>query len=123
MEWEIEARAIADMIEGRLMPQQPRILAEVLAITYVGVGPLPKNWLRSTFRVRRYHVGEALLWLKMNNPKYYGDIEITNARLDALPEDDIPFELLINIHQETSSHLATMESASYGGPPDIATSM
>ncbi|KAI0085329.1 hypothetical protein BDY19DRAFT_868979, partial [Irpex rosettiformis] len=91
--YDFNMEAIADMIEGRLMPQHPRLLAEILAVTYVGVGPLPKNWLAKTFRVRRHQVREALLWLKENNQKYYGDIEIHQGRLESLPEDDIPIEI------------------------------
>ncbi len=80
----------------------------------MGVGPLPKQWLRNTFRVRRNHVGEALLWLKEHNKKYYGDIEIERARLEALPDDDVPVEIFANIRQDATEGMATRESAGYG---------
>lgn len=104
---------IADMVNGRLMPQDPRVLGEVLSVTYVGVGPLPTSWLKNTFRVRRRHVAEALQWLQSHNPKYYGDIEITQARLLSLPEDDIPLEILSTIQHESSGDVAELESSSY----------
>ncbi len=104
---------INDMIEGRIMPQEPRILAAVVSVTFVGIGNLPKSWLHSTFRVRRHHVGEALRWLKVHNPKYYGDIQIQNARLDLLPLDDVPHEILDMVRQDETSGAAERESAGY----------
>ena len=38
------------------------------------------------FRVRRHKVRAALLWLIVNN-KWYQDVHINEARIDALPED------------------------------------
>lgn len=58
--------AISTMVEGHLMPRPPA-----------------RNWIRSTFRVRRQAVREALQWLKENNPKYYGGIQISSERLDS----------------------------------------
>lgn len=66
----------------------------MISVTYIGVGKLPKNWLRSTFRVRREAVASALAWLKTNNPKYYGNIMISADALRQLPDDDVPDELL-----------------------------
>ncbi len=104
---------VNDMIEGHIMPQEPRILAAVVSVTFVGIGTLPKAWLHSTFRVRRHHVGEALLWLKTHNPKYYGDIQIQNARLDMLPLDDVPNEILDVVRQDQTSGAAERESDGY----------
>lgn len=42
---------IVDMVEGRLLPQPAMVLSSVLSVTFVGAGPLPKRWLRSTFWV------------------------------------------------------------------------
>ncbi|OBZ68218.1 hypothetical protein A0H81_11694 [Grifola frondosa] len=47
----------------------------------------------------------ALLWLKKMNPKYYAAIEIDSTRLQSLPEDDIPQEILAIIRQEPTSPL------------------
>lgn len=102
---------IGDMIEGRLMPQVPAILAEILAVTFVGLGPLPKNWIESTFRIRRRCVREALVWLKHHNKKYYGDIEVEEQRLQALPEDDVPVEILATLHQNEAVGVAELERA------------
>ncbi|KAG9310724.1 hypothetical protein JVU11DRAFT_9325 [Chiua virens] len=81
-------------------------------ITYVGAQKLPKNWLKSTFRVRCRVVHDALLWLKNNNPQY-NDTKILNERLAELPEDDVPNELLGIVRQETEEIVANRESATY----------
>jgi hypothetical protein len=44
---------IADMLGGHMMPHSGAVLASVLAITFIGSRKLPKEWLKSTFRVRR----------------------------------------------------------------------
>ena len=85
--------AIADMISGNLMPHPPRILASVIAITFVGLGSLPREWLRSLFRVRRQVLRKALVWLKNNN-RHYEHIEINEHTLSQLPEDDVPEEIV-----------------------------
>lgn len=104
---------VVDMISGMLMPQPPKVLAEVLSVTYMGVGKLPKRWLKNTFRVRRRHVADALQWLKEHNPKYYGDVEIDEERLQSLPEDDVPDEILATVRQDDQVGTTEKESAGY----------
>ncbi|KAF8120375.1 hypothetical protein EV363DRAFT_1084715, partial [Boletus edulis] len=82
--YNMNTEAIVEMLEGQLMPQPAVQLASVLAITYIGSKKLPKAWLKSTFRVRRSIVYEALIWLKANN-EMYQDITICRERLDSLP--------------------------------------
>ncbi|KAI5985260.1 hypothetical protein EDD15DRAFT_2176074 [Pisolithus albus] len=91
--YELDMEGISSMIEGKLMPRPPVILASLIAVSFIGVGDLPKHWIRSMFRVRRQAVCNALLWLKRNNPKYYGNIEISDERLQTLPQDDVPTEI------------------------------
>ncbi|KAJ7028348.1 hypothetical protein C8F04DRAFT_890402, partial [Mycena alexandri] len=91
--YDLDTDGVVSMLAGELMPRPPAVLASVISVTYIGVGELPKNWLRTTFRVRRKVVSDALSWLKRNNPKYYGDIKIDEARIAALPEDDVPDEI------------------------------
>jgi hypothetical protein len=99
--YDLDIDGIASMIEGRLMPQSPAVLASVISVTFMGLGELPKCWLRSTFRVRRQSVFEALKWLKENNQKYYGDIDISTERIELLPEDDVPQEIFGVVRQST----------------------
>lgn len=55
----------------------------------------------------------TLKWLQANNPKYYGDIQINDSRLAMLPVDDVPEELLVNIHHETDMSIINIESDGY----------
>ena len=75
------------------MPRPPAILASLILVNFIAVGKVPKAWLHPTFRVRRAVLLRALEWLKENNPKYYGDIEISEDRLNELPEDNVPEEI------------------------------
>ncbi|KAI0049247.1 hypothetical protein FA95DRAFT_1650432 [Auriscalpium vulgare] len=111
--FEMNTTKVANMVDGALMPQRPIILASLVTIAYIGSGSLPKEWLRSAFKVRRRHVADALLWLKTNNPKYYGDISIDADRLGLLPEDDVPLEILETIRQEQDEVIGDAEGASY----------
>lgn len=111
--YELNVHSMTEMVEGKLMPRPLAVLPSLIAITYIGVGRIPKNWLHSTFRVRRHHVSRALAWLKENNPKYYGDIVISAGELDRLPEDDVPDEILGVIRQSTDEGLVDQESSGY----------
>lgn len=110
--YEMNIPEIASMLEGKLMPRPTCILASVIAIAFIGRGPLPKNWLKSTFRVRRDVVSEALLWLKAHNP-LYAALDISDEALARLPVDDIPLELEAVIRQEEDPSLRMRESDTY----------
>jgi len=103
---------IADMLAGSLMPRPPAVLASVLAVSFIGAGRLPKRWLNSTFRVRRERVRQALQWLIAHNPLYAG-FSISNAHLEALPEDGIPMEIALNMRQNDDAAAAAREAESY----------
>jgi hypothetical protein len=64
-------------------------------------------------------VFEALHWLKTNNPKYYGHIEIDRSRLEQLPEDDVPMEVLGVVRQSTDTGLVDQESNGYAPADDV----
>lgn len=120
--YELNVKEVTEMVEGNLMPRAPKVLASLIAITYIGVGNIPKKWLHSTFRVRRHHVARALHWLWDNNPKYYGDISICQNRLNQLPEDDVPDEILGLIRQSNDVGLVDQESSGYVRTDDIGNS-
>ena len=120
--YELNIGAVAAMVEGKLMPRPPAILSSLIAITYIGVGRIPKNWVHSTFRVRRYHISRALDWLKANNPKYYGEVVISQHQLDQLPEDDVPDEILAVIRQSNDKTLVDQESQGYVRTDEIGLS-
>lgn len=120
--FELDMQGITSMLEGNLMPRRPALLSSIISVTYIGLGRLPKEWLRHLFRVRRHCVLSALQWLKLNNPKYYGDVTIDQGCIESLPEDDIPVELLSIIRQSTDVQIVNQESAGYvpehGGDED-----
>ena len=119
--YELNVHSMTDMVEGKLMPRPLAVLPSLIAITYIGVGRIPKNWLHSTFRVRHHHISRALTWLKENNPKYYGDINISADELNQLPEDDVPDEILGVIRQSTDEGLVDQESSGYVRTEDTGT--
>ena len=110
---------ISSMLHGNLMPCPPTVLASVISVTFIGLGDLPKHWLCTTFHVRRQAVFKALHWLKTNNPKYYGHIEIDCSCLEQLPEDDVLMEVLGVVHQSTDAGLVDQESNGYVPVDDI----
>lgn len=117
--YELNVKAMTKMVEGKLMPRPPTVLASLITITYIGAGSLPKKWLHLTFRVRHHHVSRALRWLQANNPKYYGDITICNDQLNQLPEDDIPDAILGLIRQSNDTGLIDQESSGYVRTEDL----
>lgn len=90
--YQLDQGQIASMIDGTIMPQQVKILAATLGITFVGPKNLPDKCIPDIFRVRRSRVQTALEWLKENNP-LFANITISAARLAELPENDVPYEL------------------------------
>lgn len=110
--FELNTEDVVKMLEGQLMPNLASTLASVLAITFVGSHSLSKDWLQSTFRVRRRSVYEALDWLKRNNSMYQ-DIHVEEHRLRMLPEDGIPDEILSVIRQEADGDVAMSEEEGY----------
>ena len=49
--FEINNDAIIDMLEGRLMPRPPEILALLITITFIAVGQISNQWLQNLFQV------------------------------------------------------------------------
>jgi len=103
---------IAKMLEDKLMPHPPAILASVIMFTFVDLGKLPKSWLRNTFQIRWHVVAAAFLWLKRWNPKCYGQLKISEERLKSLSEDDIPDEIMSVICQSDEVGMVDKEGAS-----------
>lgn len=90
--YQLDQKQIASMVDGTIMPQQSRVLAATIGITFVGPKNLPDRGLPDLFKVRRIRVQRALEWLKENNP-LFSDITISASRLAELPENDVPYEL------------------------------
>ena len=111
--YDMSMDGIAKMVQGELMPRRPAVLASLITVTFIGLGELPKAWIHSTFQVRRKVVHDTLLWLKENNPKYYGDIQISDSHLEELPEDNVPEEIMSIIRQSDDVGMVEQESMGY----------
>ena len=111
--YELDAKGAAGMVQGNMMPQPLLLLSKIVTVAYIGKGKLPKDLLHSTFRVRRQVVLEALLWLKENNQKYYGDIDISADRLASYPENDVPIEISSTIRQSEDVDVLDIENTGY----------
>jgi hypothetical protein len=81
------------MIDGKILPPRPQILAATTGITYIGPNNLLEKSMPNIFWVRYDWVQRALQWLKANNP-IYSDIVILESCLQELLEDAIPIELI-----------------------------
>ena len=110
--FELNTQEVVEMLRGQRMPSPVQTLASVISITFVGSKKLPKDWLKKTFRVRRQVVFDALTWLRCHNP-LYSDIVIDQTRLDDIPEDDVPEELMAIVRREENDDLVEKERESY----------
>jgi len=117
--FDLNMEKIGQMLTGHLMPQLPEILCLVLSVCYVGSQPLSRDSLHSTFCVHREAVAQALSWLRIHNPKYYGDITLDCSRLGSLPLDGVPDEILATIRQDTVADHVELEEDGYVPDGDI----
>lgn len=116
--YELNIGDVGKMLDGKLLPRKPDILASVIAVAFIGCGPLPWHWLKLVFHVRREYIWRALLWLKDNN-LHYADLEINNSRLESLPEDDVPDKIIVMVRQEVDETVIEREQeAPYAVPED-----
>jgi hypothetical protein len=102
------------MLEGELMPRRTLILADLVAVTFIGKGSLPKSKLKSLFRVRRKIVHAVLIELKhvTKHPGYI-NLEVNQQALEDLPDDAVPEEILTTIRREEDEATIVRESAGY----------
>lgn len=87
--YHLNTNQIAAMVGDSVMPPHPSILAATIGVTFVGPKHLPTKSMPGFLCVDQAQVHMALAWLKINNP-IYGDITISNTRLNELPEDGMP---------------------------------
>jgi hypothetical protein len=105
---------IVRMLDGHLMPRPLSILASTIAVTYIGPGKIPKNWLKQTFRVRRAVVYAALHCFKhVTRHPGYQDIDISEDILSTLPVDDVPVEILATMANDPDIEVVQEEADTY----------
>ena len=103
---------IVTMTDTQIMPPSSSILAATIGITFVGPRNIPEKTMPGFLRVNRDHVYQALQWLKINNP-IYENIVISTERLQALPVDEIPIEILSTVRSSDDTALLTEEHDNY----------
>ncbi|KAF8807974.1 hypothetical protein BYT27DRAFT_7211606 [Phlegmacium glaucopus] len=103
---------ITSMIDGTVMPQVVKVLAATIGITFVGPKNIPEKCLPDMFRVRRTCVKNMLEWLKENNP-LFKNIMILASRLSQLPEDDVPYELMVTAKHSMDMNMLYSEQEGY----------
>ena len=97
--------AVADMLEGKLLPPTVTALCSVLAVTLISTKTLLKDWLNRTFCVQWEAVHDALRWLQANNP-LYENIQISMENLNVLLENSVPVELEAVMRYEEDVEMA-----------------
>ena len=108
---------IVHMTDSQCMPPSSSILAATIGVTFVGPRNLPQKTMPGFLRVNRQRVHDALLWLKTNNPLYQ-NIIISTTRLNKLPADDVPNEIIaLAKHSDDTAQLAEEQD---GYVPDDA---
>jgi hypothetical protein len=110
--YRLNTQDVADIVADRVFPPPMHVLAATIGITFVGPTGLPERTLPDFLRVRRAHVGAALVWLKEHNP-LYADIEICPERLGLLPVDAVPDELFAVTRYSSDTALLASERAGY----------
>jgi hypothetical protein len=97
---------IAAMVGDNVLPPPASILAATIGVTFVGPKNVPQKTMPGFLRVNRNRVRQALRWLKRYNP-VYREIRISESRLEELPADDIPHQILSLVkHSENTDQLA-----------------
>lgn len=110
--YRLNTNDIVAMTDTQIMPPSSSILAATIGVTFVGPRNIPEKTMPGFLRVNRARVQDALLWLKSNNP-IYKDIVISTERLQALPVDDFPIEILSTVRSSDDTALLAEEHDDY----------
>jgi hypothetical protein len=113
MTYTLNNDSVAAMVQGNLMPRPMEILLAVLMITFVGQERLALHKIQCLFCMQQVVVAQALHWLKIFNPVYYGGVKIEPARLARVPEDGVPLEISSVIHHCIDEGLVEQENSGY----------
>jgi len=114
----LDPKLVGSMIDGKILPAPPIILSATIALTFITPSGKPEFLLPKMLHVQRHKIREALLWLKAHNPMYK-DIIISEERLEALPENGTPNEILSTAKYSTDMESVTREHEGYV-PSDAA---
>ncbi|KAH9910231.1 hypothetical protein B0H21DRAFT_714533, partial [Amylocystis lapponica] len=96
--FEFNMDKIADMIDGRLLPQHPSILASVLSVTYVGSSKLPSSGCGPRFPfVGVMSTKRSVAKGKQSVLRHLSPLTVVVA---AASENDVPVEIVANARHE-----------------------
>lgn len=115
--YKMDPAQMADLLFDNILPHPATILSAVIGVTFVGPKGSHLYGMPEMFRVRRWRVREALVWLTHNNP-LYSDITISDERLAELPEDGIPEE--IELTARVSNDIDTLNREGETYIPDMS---
>ncbi|KAF8262739.1 hypothetical protein EI94DRAFT_1600947, partial [Lactarius quietus] len=110
--YHLNTNNIAHMVAPDVMPQDVGILPATIGITFIGPNNLPQKTMPGFLCVNRNRVSMALRWLKANNTLYH-NISISSSRLDKLPANGIPEELLAITRHSSNEILLSEENDNY----------
>jgi hypothetical protein len=110
--YRLNTNDIVGMTDSQIMPPSSSILTATIGITFVGPGNLPEKTMPGFLRVNRNRVRQALQWLKDNNP-IYKHIIISSERLNSLPVDGFPIEILSVVKMSNDTYLLAEEHDDY----------
>ena len=115
---------IAHLSCSDVMPPSPTILAATIGVTFVGPKNVPEKMMPGFLRVNRMRVRMALEWLKEHNP-LYANVSISEDRLNALPLNGVPDEILSLVKYSDDTRLLAEETDGYvpNEPDDLGTSI
>ena len=103
---------IAHLSSTHVMPPSPTILAATIGVTFVGPKNVPEKTMPGFLRVNQMRVRMALEWLKENNP-LYANVTISEDRLNSLPVNEVPEEILSLVKYSNDTRLLAEESDGY----------
>ena len=113
----LDPNLVSSMVDGKILPTPPVVLSASVAVTFITPSGKTQFPLPNILRVRRDKIREALEWLKQHNP-LYGDIVISEERLQMLPEDGVPDEILSTVKYSTDMEAVIREHEGYV-PSDV----
>ncbi len=108
----LDPKLVGSMIDGKILPAPPLILSATIAVTFITPSGKPEFSFPKMLHVQRNNVRDALLWLKSHNP-LYEDITISEERLQALPENGMPNEIISTAKYSTDMESVVREHEGY----------
>jgi hypothetical protein len=110
--YKLNTEDIVDMVDVDVMPPSASVLASTIGVSIIGPKNMPERTMSGFLRVRRECIRLALMWLKEHNP-LYSRITISGTRLNELPVDGVPQEILGSLRYSDNVELLEREKAGY----------